>query len=83
MARTNKWNQRDTQRRISKHSETHQRNKTAISQHQIGNQSTNQLTLAQRKTRTKKAPINEQYEKPNNVNKKQKHDSNNTANNQK
>ena len=67
MARTNEWNQRDTQRRISKQMEKHQRNKTTINQHQIGNQSTNQPTLAQQKTRTKKAPINEQYEKPNNI----------------
>ena len=67
MARTNEWNQRDTQRRISKQIEKHQRNKTTINQHQIGNQSTNQPTLAQQKTRTKKAPINEQYEKPNNI----------------
>ena len=67
MAITSEWNHRDTQRRISKQIGKHQRNKTTINQHQIGNQSTNQPTLAQQPTGTKKAQINEQYDKPNNI----------------
>ncbi len=68
MARTDEWNQRDTQRRISKQIEKtpkKQNSDQSTSNRKSIDESTN--TLAQQRTRTKKAPINEQYEKPNNI----------------